>query len=144
MGLAGLFKGSNGTWSFGPSISLPIFDGGARDAQLDAAKVQREIALATYEKTVQTAFCEVADALAVRATLAERLAAQRAQEQASETALRYADALFRNGGSSYLEVLDAQRGLYAAQQSGIALALLEEQNRIGLYKALGGGWRESN
>ena len=144
VGLAGLFKGSNGTWSFGPSISLPIFDGGARDAQLDSAKVQREIALATYEKTVQTAFSEVSDALAVRATLAERLAAQRAQEQASETALRYADALFRNGGSSYLEVLDAQRGLYAARQSGIALALAEQQNRIGLYKALGGGWKESN
>lgn len=144
VGLAGLFKGSNGAWSFGPSVSLPLFDGGARDAQLDSAKVQRDIALATYEKTVQVAFSEVADALAVRATLAERVAAQRAQVQASETALRYADALFRNGGSSYLEVLDAQRGLYSAQQAGIALALAEQQNRIGLYKALGGGWKESN
>jgi len=144
VGLAGLFKGSNGSWSFGPSISLPIFDGGMRDAQLDSAKVQRDIALATYEKAVQVAFGEVADVLAVRATLAERVAAQRAQVQASETALRYADALFRNGGSSYLEVLDAQRGLYSAQQAGIALALAEQQNRIGLYRALGGGWKESN
>ena len=144
VGLGGLFKGSNGSWSFGPSISLPIFDGGARDARLDSAKVQRDIALATYEKAVQTAFGEVADVLAVRATLAERVAAQRAQVQASETALRYADALFRNGGSSYLEVLDAQRGLYSAQQAGIALALAEQQNRIGLYRVLGGGWKESN
>jgi len=144
VGLGGLFKGSNGSWSFGPSISLPIFDGGARDARLDSAKVQRDIALATYEKAVQTAFGEVADVLAVRATLAERVAAQRAQVQASETALRYAEALFRNGGSSYLEVLDAQRSLYAAQQAGIALALAEQQNRVGLYKALGGGWKESN
>lgn len=144
VGLAGLFKGSNGAWSFGPSISLPLLDGGARDAQLDSAKVQRDIALATYEKAIQVAFGEVADALAVRGTLADRVAAQRAQVQASETALRYAEALFRNGGSSYLEVLDAQRSLYAAQQAGIALALAEQQNRIGLYKALGGGWKESN
>jgi len=144
VGLAGLFKGSNGSWSFGPSISLPLFDGGARDAQLDSAKVQRDIALATYEKAIQVAFSEVADALAVRATLADRVTAQRAQVQASETALRYAEALFRNGSSSYLEVLDAQRSLYAAQQAGIALALAEQQNRIGLYKALGGGWKESN
>jgi len=141
--LAGLFKGSNGSWSFGPSVSLPLFDGGARQAQLDSARVQRDIALANYEKAIQAAFSEVADALAVRASLAERAAAQRAQVQASETALRYADALFRHGGSSYLEVLDAQRGLYSAQQSGIALALAEKQNRIALVKALGGGWRES-
>jgi len=144
VGLAGLFKGSNGSWSFGPSISLPIFDGGARDAQLDSVKVQRDIALATYEKAIQAAFGEVADALAVRATLADRVAAQRAQVQASETALHYAEALFRNGGSSYLEVLDAQRSFYSAQQAGITLALAEQQNRIGLYKALGGGWKESN
>jgi len=144
VGLAGLFKGSNGSWSFGPSISLPIFDGGARDAQLDSVKVQRDIALATYEKAIQAAFGEVADALAVRATLADRFAAQRAQVQASETALHYAEALFRNGGSSYLEVLDAQRSFYSAQQAGITLALAEQQNRIGLYKALGGGWKESN
>jgi len=80
----------------------------------------------------------------VRATLAERIAAQQAQVSASETALRYADALFRAGGSSYLEVLDAQRSLYVAQQAGIALALAEQDNRITLYKALGGGWKESN
>ena len=144
VGLSGLFKSGSGSWSFGPSVTLPIFDGGALRAGVDSARAQRDIALATYDKTVQTAFSEVADALAVRGTLTERLAAQQAQVRASETALRYADALFRNGGSSYLEVLDAQRGLYAAQQAGIALALAEQDNRITLYKTLGGGWKESN
>ena len=144
VGLSGLFKSGSGSWSFGPSISLPLFDGGALQAGLDSARTRREIALATYDKSVQVAFSEVADALAVRATLAERIAAQQAQVHASETALRYADALFRNGGSSYLEVLDAQRSLFAAQQAGIALALAEQDNRITLYKALGGGWKESN
>jgi len=143
-GLSGLFKSGSGAWSFGPSVTLPVLDGGALRAGVDSARAQRDIALATYDKTVQTAFSEVADALAVRSTLAERLAAQQAQVRASETALRFADALFRNGGSSYLEVLDAQRALYGAQQSGIALALAEQDNRITLYKALGGGWKESN
>ncbi|MBW8759162.1 MAG: efflux transporter outer membrane subunit [Burkholderiales bacterium] len=142
--LSGLFKSGSGSWSVGPSISLPIFTGGALQAGLDSAKAGREIALANYDKAVQTAFREVADALAVRATLAERLAAQQAQTRASEAALRDADALFRNGSVSYLEVLVAQRSLYASQQSEIALNLTEQDNRIALYKALGGGWKESN
>ena len=144
VGLGGLFKSGSGSWSFGPSITLPIFDGGANSARLDSARQAREIALATYEKAVQGAFREVADALAVRATLAERIAAQQAQTRASAAALRYAEALFRQGGSSYLEVLDAQRGLYGSQQAEISLNLAEQDNRITLYKALGGGWKESN
>ena len=142
--LSGLFKSGSGSWSFGPSISLPIFNGGALQAQLDSTKVGRDIALANYEKVVQTAFREVADALAVRSTLAERIAAQQAQTRASEAVLRDADALFRNGSVSYLEVLTAQRGLYGSQQAEITLDLAEQDNRIALYKALGGGWKESN
>ena len=142
--LSGLFKSGSGSWSFGPSISVPIFNGGALQAQLDSAKVGRDIALANYDKAVQTAFREVADALAVRSTLAERIAAQQAQTRASEAALRDADALFRNGSVSYLEVLSAQRGLYGSQQAEISLNLAEQDNRIALYKALGGGWKESN
>jgi multidrug efflux system outer membrane protein len=142
--LSGLFKAGSGNWSFGPSVSVPIFDGGALQGGLDAAKAGREIALANYDKTVQGAFREVADALAVRATLAERLAAQQAQTRASEAALRDADALFRNGSVSYLEVLAAQRGLFSSQQSEIALNLAEQDNRIALYKSLGGGWKDSN
>ena len=142
--LSGLFKSGSGTWSFGPSISVPLLNRGALQAGVDSAKVGREIALANYDKAVQVAFREVADALAVRTTLAERLSAQQAQTRASEAALRDADALFRNGSVSYLEVLTAQRSLYASQQSEIALVLTEQDNRIVLYKALGGGWKESN
>jgi multidrug efflux system outer membrane protein len=142
--LSGLFKSGSGTWNFGPSITVPIFNGGALQAGLDSSRAGREIALANYEKALQVAFREVADALAVRGTLAERLAAQQAQTRASETALRDADSLFRNGSVSYLEVLVAQRSLYASQQSEIALTLTEQDNRIALYKALGGGWKESN
>ncbi|MBC7664165.1 MAG: efflux transporter outer membrane subunit, partial [Caulobacter sp.] len=83
VGLSGLFKSGSGSWSFGPSVTLPIFDGGALRAGVDSARAQRDIALATYDKTVQTAFSEVADALAARATLGERLAAQQAQVRAS-------------------------------------------------------------
>ncbi len=141
--LAGLFKSGSGAWNFGPAISLPIFDGGTHRAELDSAKAARDIALASYEKSVQTAFREVADALAVRSTLAERIAAQEAVTRASQTSLRLADALFRNGGSSYLDVLEAQRSLYASQQAQISLKLAEQGNRITLYKTLGGGWKDS-
>ena len=142
--LSGLFKSGSGSWNFGPSISLPIFNGGALQGQLDSAKAGRDIALANYDKAVQAAFREVADALAVRSTIAERVAAQQAQTRASEAALRDADALFRNGSVSYLEVLTAQRSLYGSQQAEINLDLVEQDNRIALYKALGGGWKESN
>jgi multidrug efflux system outer membrane protein len=139
--LGNLFQG--GAWSFLPSVTLPIFDGGANQGGLDSARAARDIQLATYEKTVQTAFREVADALAVRGSLDERLAAQQALVDAYAKTATLAQARFRNGGYSYLEVLDAQRSLYAAQQSLIALQLTEQSNRVALFKALGGGWRES-
>ncbi len=142
--LAGLLGSDARAWSIGPSISLPVLDGGALAAGLDAARSQRDIALASYEKALQTAFTEVADALAVRASLAERLQSQATQRRAAERALDDADASYRHGGSGFLPVLDAQRSLHAALQSGIALNLLEQQNRIALYKALGGGWKDSN
>jgi len=139
--LSGLFESGSGAWSFGPSISLPIFDGGANRANLRAAEVQRRIQLANYEKTLQTAFREVADALAVRATLARRLQAQESLLRAAARSFELSQALFNNGGGSgYLEVLDAQRSLYAARQSLIDLRLQEQANRLELFKALGGGW----
>jgi multidrug efflux system outer membrane protein len=142
--LSGLFKAGTRTWSFGPSISLPLLDGGALQAGLDASRAAREVALANYDKAIQTAFREVADALAVRATLDERIEAQKAQTRASQAAARDAEALFRHGSVSYLEVLAAQRNLYASQQSEILLNLAEQNNRVALYKALGGPWKESN
>jgi len=137
--LSGLFKGGNSTWSFAPSISLPIFNAGSNRASLDSAKAQREIDLATYEKTVQTAFKEVADALAVRGSLGEQLAAQQSLVDATQKSLTLSQALYRNGSYSYLEVLDAQRSLYTAQQTLITLRLSEQSNRIMLYKVMGGG-----
>jgi len=140
--LSGLFKGGSGAWSFAPSISLPIFDGGANRANLEAAERERDIQLATYEKTLQSAFREVADALAERSTLRERMAAQQALTEATGKSYQLADALYHNGASSYLDALDAQRELYAARQNLISLQLTEQSNRIALYKVLGGGIAE--
>ncbi|MDB5931831.1 MAG: transporter, partial [Polaromonas sp.] len=141
--LSGLFSGGSRVWSFAPSISLPIFDGGANRASLKAAEVQQQIQLASYEKTLQVAFREVADALAARRTLAERLAAQQALVAANARTFELSQALFRSGGGGFLDVLDAQRSLYAGQQGLIDLQRVEQVNRLTIYKALGGGWREA-
>lgn len=137
--LSGLFKGGSGAWSFAPSLSLPIFDGGANRANLDAAKSERDIQLATYEQTLQSAFREVADVLAERSTLRQRLQAQQALTDATARSYQLADVLYRNGASSYLDVLDAQRELYSARQDLISLQLTEQSNRITFYRVLGGG-----
>ena len=141
--LSGLFAGGSKAWSFAPSISVPIFDGGANRANLRVAEAQQKIQIATYEKTVQTAFREVADALAERRTLAERLDAQRSLLGATSRSFELSQSLFRSGASSYLDVLDAQRAFYAAQQTLIGLQLTEQTNRLTIYKTLGGGWEES-
>ncbi|WP_019578711.1 efflux transporter outer membrane subunit [Pseudomonas mandelii] len=138
--LSGLFKSGSGAWTFAPSVSLPIFDAGSNRATLDAAKVEREIQVQTYQQTLQTAFKEVADALAVRSTLDQRLTAQQALTDASRKSFELADALYRGGSQSYLEALDAQRSLYSAQQDLITLRLAEQSNRVTLYKVMGGGW----
>ena len=138
--LSGLFDGGNGTWSFAPQIRLPIFDAGRNRANLQIAEPARDTALAQYDKAVQTAFREVADALAERATLAERLQAQQSLQAATLKALQLSEARYRLGADSYLPVLDAQRALYSAQQTLIGLALAEQANRITLYKVLGGRW----
>ncbi|WP_454904199.1 efflux transporter outer membrane subunit [Variovorax gossypii] len=141
--LSGLFTGGSKAWSFAPSISVPIFDGGANRANLRVAEAQQKIQIATYEKAVQTAFREVADALAERRTLAERLDAQRSLLGATSRSFELSQSLFRSGASSYLDVLDAQRAYYAAQQTLIGLQLTEQTNRLTIYKTLGGGWEES-
>ena len=137
--LSSLFDSGTRTWSFVPSISIPIFQAGALKASLDAAKIQKQIEVANYEKAVQTAFGEVADALAARANIGEQLDAQRALVAASQRGYDLTDMRYRNGVSSYLEALDAQRTLYSAEQSLITLRLSEATNRITLYKVLGGG-----
>ena len=139
--LSGLFKAGSGAWTFAPSISLPIFDAGSNRATLDAAKVEKEIQVQTYQQTLQTAFKEVADALAVRSTLDQRLAAQQAFTEASQKSFDLSDALYRAGSQSYLEALDSQRSLYSAEQDLITLRLAEQSNRVTLYKVMGGGWQ---
>jgi len=141
-GLSGLFKGGSGSWSFAPSISLPIFDGGRNRANLDVAKVQRDIDVATYEKAIQTAFREVSDALAERGTLGRQLQAQQALVDASADSYRLSQARFERGVDSYLGALDAQRTLYSAEQTLIDTRLSRFTNLVTFYKALGGGWVE--
>ncbi len=136
--LSALFGSGNGTWSFGPALSLPIFDGGANQANLRVAEVDRDLAVNAYDRAVQTAFREVADALAERLTLQERLAAATALVAANQKALDLSNARFKAGTDNYLSVLDAQRSLYVAQQQLISLRLAEQINRVALYKALGG------
>jgi outer membrane protein, multidrug efflux system len=136
--LSGLFMSGSETWAFVPQITVPIFD--ARTwAAYDVTKVDREIALAQYEKAIQTGFREVADALAQRATLGDQLQAQQSLVDASADSYRLSDARYTRGIDSYLRVLDAQRSLYGAQQGLIAIRLARLTNLVTLYKVLGGG-----
>jgi outer membrane protein, multidrug efflux system len=139
--LGGLFDAGSGAWSFVPQLRLPIFEAGRLQASLDLAEIQRDINVAQYEKAIQSAFREVADALAVRATVAERLDARRKQVEATQNSLSLSDARYRGGVDSYLSLLDAQRSLYQAELELISVRLIEAGNRVELYKALGGGWQ---
>lgn len=138
--LSDLFK--DGSWGFtlAPQALLPIFDAGRNQAGLASAKAGREIAVAQYEKAIQSAFREVADALAGRATLGEQLRAQQAQATAEAERFRLAELRYRNGVASFLDVLDAQRSLFATQQALTQTRLVQQQNQVALYKALGGGY----
>lgn len=141
--LTGLFSDSINAWSWATQLFAPLFDAGRNQAVLEATQAKRDIAVAQYEKTIQNAFREVADALAGRATLGEQLSAQKAQAAAQANAFRLADLRYRNGIANYLEVLDAQRALFSTQQAVTQIALLQRQNQVVLYKALGGGWSAS-
>jgi len=138
-GLTNLFE--NGFWggTLAGQMLQPIFDAGRNEANLASSQAGRDIAVAQYEKAIQTAFREVADALAGRATLGAQLAAQQAQVDAETDRFRLADLRYRNGVSSYLEVLDSQRSLFLLQQALAQVRLAYWQNQVTLYKALGGG-----
>ncbi len=137
--LDGLFSAGTGTWNFMPQVTLPIFAGGANIAGLGVARANREIALAQYEKAVQTAFREVSDALAVRATIRERIEAQERLVAAATDVQRLTQARYASGVDGYLALLDAQRTLYGARQNLTNTRLVEATNRVTLYRALGGG-----
>jgi len=136
--LSGLFSSGSATWSFVPQITMPIFD--ARTwAALRVSKADRKIILTQYEKTIQTAFREVADALAVRGTVDQRVAAQQSLVNAVAETHRLSNKRYTKGIDSYLGVLDAQRSLYAAQQGLVLLRLARLANQVMLYAVLGGG-----
>lgn len=138
--LGGLFAAGSSTWSFIPSLTLPIFNAGANQANLDVARIQKDIGIAQYEKTVQTSFREVADGLAARGTYDEQLAAQQRYAAAQQRRFELANMLYTNGSDSYLNVLTAQTDLYAARQALITARLNRLTSLVDLYRALGGGW----
>ena len=141
--LSGLFNSGSFGWTFLPTVSVPIFQGGRLRALLGMATAERDIALAQYEKAIQSGFREVADALELSQTLAEQLIAQQALLDAAYSAHSLSEARYKSGRDSYLYLLDAQRTLYSAQTAMVTTELATQANRVVLYKVLGGGWHES-
>ncbi|MEX5304069.1 TolC family protein, partial [Kocuria sabuli] len=137
--LSSLFSHGMKVWSFAPSITLPLFSGGNNMAQLRYAEAEKKGLIATYEKTIQSAFKDVADALARRETLSEQLDAQREYVAAEQKTLDVATRSYKAGTGDYLTVLTAQRSLWSAQESLIALQQTDLENRITLWQSLGGG-----
>jgi len=136
-----LFGTGTGLWSFSPQISVPIFTGGQNRADLDSAKAGARIEVANYEKAIQTAFREVADALADRGSYREQLPPQRALANAQQRRFDLATLRYRQGEDTYLNVLSAQQDLYSAQQGLVQLQFNILSADIALYKSLGGGWK---
>ena len=140
--LSSLFDSGNGTWLFMPKLSLPIFDGGKRTADLDVAEIEAKKAVASYEQSIQSAFREVADGLVAQQSYQQQLAAQQALVEANQRYFDLAEKRYQQGVDSYLTRLDAQRSLFSAQQSLIATRLALLGNEVNLYKAIGGGWQK--
>ncbi|MGD9949909.1 MAG: efflux transporter outer membrane subunit [Desulfobulbus sp.] len=140
--LSHLFDGNSGAWLFTPSVSLPIFTAGRLQAELDVAKISKDISVANYELAIQTAFREVADSLVARETYDRQLMAQKANLAANQEYYSLAKIRYQQGLDSFLTLLDAQRSLYTARQRCLILQLAQLLNRINLYKVLGGGWKE--
>ena len=141
--LSGLFDSGSGSWLFQPQISIPIFNAGRLSANLDYAELQKDVQVAQYEKSIQTAFQEVADQLAARTTYREQLKAQRALLESTESYYELAERRYRTGVDSYLTLLDSQRQLFSVRQQLISDRLAQLTSEVELYKALGGGWSAS-
>jgi multidrug efflux system outer membrane protein len=140
--LSDLFDSGSGSWLFSPAVSLPIFTAGRLTAELDVAKIEKEIFVAQYEKAIQTAFREVSDALVAGETYRDQLRAQKANLVANENYYTLARDRYQQGVDSFLVLLDAQRSLYSSRQDYITLNLAQLANQVDLYKVLGGGWKE--
>lgn len=141
--LSDLFKSGSTTFSIAPAVYLPIFTAGRNQANLEVAETSKKIAAAQYEKAIQTAFREVSDALVSRQALVDQLQAQQAQLEAEASRLKLSNLRYTNGVASYLDLLDAQRSMFALEQAMVQVRLAQMQNQIALYKALGGGWTEA-
>ena len=141
LSLSNLFKAGSGAWTVAPALSLPIFDGGRNKGNLQYVKAERDAAVANYEKTVQTAFRETADALAQRGTAVAQIDSQSRLVDAASASLKLSQARYRSGIDPFLNTLDAQRTLLTAQQGLIAARLQRAVNLVTLYRALGGGVR---
>ncbi|MBB3992157.1 multidrug efflux system outer membrane protein [Croceicoccus naphthovorans] len=141
IGLSNLFASGSDYWAVTPSANLPIFDFGRNSGNLRYAQATYDAMVATYEKSVQTGFREVADALARRATMAEELEAQGSLRDAARSAYRLSDARFRTGVDDFLVTLDSQRLVYSAEQSFVTAKFNRATNMVELYRAIGGGLR---
>ncbi len=141
--LSGLFDSGSGAWSFAPNLVQPLFDSGRTQSGVDLAEARKVIAVAEYEKTIQQAFREVADLLVAREKLFAQLGALVATEKTQNERLRLAEVRFKAGVSSYLEVLDAQRDAFTARQGAVQVRRALLSSSAQLYKALGGGIRET-
>lgn len=142
LSLGGLFKAGSTAWSFVPQITLPIFEGGANIANLQLANVEKRIEIASYEKSIQSAFREVADGLAARGTYDQQIAALERNTFANQRTLTLSELRYRTGVDSFLPVLTAQTNLYTSRQTLINARLARLTNLVDLYRALGGGWIE--
>lgn len=134
-----LFRGANRAWSFAPSLSLPIFDGGRNRANLDLAEVRKHLAVVQYEQTVQNAFRDVADALSAQHWLQQQVGVQERALAAQRERARLSRLSYDNGASSFLDVLDAERNLISAGQQLVQTRRALLSSRVALYTALGGG-----
>ncbi|MDR0217162.1 MAG: efflux transporter outer membrane subunit [Comamonas sp.] len=140
--LSDLFSSGSKYFSIAPSLYLPIFNAGRNRANLQVAEANQKIAVAQYEQSIQAAFRETSDALVSRQTLQEQLQAQARQLEAEQVRYKLSDLRYTNGVASYLDLLDAQRSLFALEQSVVQVRLQQLQNQVNLYKVLGGGWTE--
>jgi multidrug efflux system outer membrane protein len=140
--LSDLFSGPSATWSYSPQIIVPIFRGDASRAAIEVSKIGKQIEIANYEKAIQAAFREVANALAVRSILDEKLKAQELLLEAQQKRFDLANARYRQGVDSYLDVLLAQQDLYIARQTLLQFQGARLLNAVALYRSLGGGWKK--
>lgn len=140
--LSNLFNASSGMWNFVPKIDIPIFNAGRNQSNLDLAEIRQQQSVVNYEQKIQNAFKEVADALVLRQSIVDQISGQQRYLDSLQITLQRARALYQNGAVSYIEVLDAERSLFATQQSLLDLNYAQQVNEIKLFAALGGGWVE--